>query len=90
MKAKDLKKLFEQIEIALKKVPSSPNYIPDNVCCSECNVCCKRWFENTITMFRCQCKDLRVCPTCADDMKELESMEHNLIDCNYVSDSEDE
>ena len=87
---KDLQKVFENIDIAIKAEPSPPHYIPNNVCSSECHVCCRRWFENTITMFRCQCRDLRLCPTCAGDMKELESMEHNLIDCNYVSNSDSE
>ena len=82
--------LFERIDVAVASAPPPPKRIPDNVCCSECDVCCRQWFEDTITMFRCQCGDLRVCPTCADDMKELESMEHNLIDCNYLSDEEDE
>lgn len=87
-----LKTLFKAIDIALKSAPPPPVYIPDNVCCTVCHVCYREWFENTITTFLCQCKELRLCPKCANEMKEPEVMEHNLVDCNYVgsesSDSE--
>ena len=83
------KKLSDSIDIALKSAPTCPKYIPSNICASECNACDRRWFEDTIIMFHCQCKELRVCPECADKMKEPEEMEHNLVDCNYVSDSQD-
>ena len=91
MAENNLKKLFKAIEIALKSAPP-PDYIPDNVCCVLCHACHGEWFENTITTFRCQCKELRLCPTCANGMKEPEVMEHNLVDCNYyvVSESENE
>ena len=80
---------FDLIAIAIKAAPPCPKYIPDNICTSNCNVCDRRWFENTIIMFHCQCKELRVCPECADKMKEPVKKEHNLVDCNYGSDSED-
>ena len=70
------------ITSALKSAPPPPEYIPNNVCASECNVCYKRWFDNTITMFECQCKNLRLCPMCADENTEPEWHEHNMIDCN--------
>ena len=80
----NLKNLFKKIDIALKSTPPPPDYIPNNLTTSYCNVCCNQWFENTITMFWCQCRDLHVCPNCAYEMKEPEEMEHNLVDCNYV------
>lgn len=74
----------------LDLLQNPPRYIPNNLTTSECNVCCNQWFEGSIIMFWCQCRDLRVCPKCADEMKELESYDHNLIDCIYISDSENE
>tara|TARA_B110000008_G_C16663219_1_gene441681 strand:+ start:164 stop:454 length:291 start_codon:yes stop_codon:yes gene_type:complete len=88
--ADNLTKLFKAIEIALKLAPPPPKYIPDNVCVELCHACHNEWFENTITTFCCQCKELRLCPKCANEMKEPEVMEHNLVDCNYISESENE
>lgn len=82
------KTLFKAIDIALNSAPPPPVYIPDNVCSTVCHVCYREWFENTITTFLCQCKELRLCPKCAYEMKEPEVMEHNLVDCNYVGSSE--
>ena len=79
----------DRIAIALKAAPTCPKYIPSNVCASECNVCNRKWFENTIIMFYCKCGQLRLCPECADKMKEPVEIEHNLVDCNYGSDSDD-
>ncbi len=90
MAENNLKKLHDSISIALKSSPPPPNYIPSNICCSECNVCYRQWFENTITMFKCQCKKLRLCPKCASESSEPIVMEHNLVDCNYVSKSDNE
>ena len=67
---------------ALKSAPQPPSYIPGNICTEECHVCNKRWFENTITIFRCQCKAIRLCPMCADENVEPDYMEHNMVDCN--------
>ena len=89
MAENNLQKLFKAIEIALKSAPPPPKYIPDNVCSLVCHVCYEEWFENTITMFHCQCKNLRLCPNCANGMKEPEVMEHNLVDCNYISESDE-
>lgn len=86
----ELQKLFTAISIALKSAPPPPKYIPDNVCSLVCHVCYDEWFENTITMFHCQCKELRLCPKCANEMKEPEVMEHNLVDCNYTESDSDE
>lgn len=76
------KKQKDSISIALKSAPPPPEYIFRNICCEECNVCHKQWFENTITMFRCQCKQLRLCPMCAAAYNKPACMEHNMVDCN--------
>lgn len=68
---------------ALSVAPKPPANIPSNVCSTNCNACEKRWYEDTITMFRCQCSTIRVCPLCAKDMLEPRAFEHNLVDCNY-------
>ena len=68
-------------------IPDPPQSIPENVCTETCNVCERRWFENTVTMVRCECKALRICPSCALEMKRPEEMEHNLVDCNFKAES---
>lgn len=86
----NLQTLFKAIEMALQSAPPPPKYIPDNVCGVLCHVCGGEWFENTITMFHCQCKNLRLCPTCANGMKKPEVMEHNLVDCNVAESDEND
>ena len=61
-----------------------PAYIPENVCADQCNVCGERWFENTITMVKCQCEQLRICPNCALKLSVPQEMEHNLVNCNFI------
>ena len=75
------KKQKNIIASALKSAPSPPDYIPSNICCEQCHVCHKQWFENTITIFRCQCKEIRLCPMCTDKNTEPDYMEHNMVDC---------
>jgi len=76
------KKQKNIIASALKSVPSPPDYISSDICCEQCHVCHKQWFENTITIFRCQCKAIRLCPMCADKNIEPDYMEHNMVDCD--------
>jgi hypothetical protein len=73
---------------ALKSAPPPPEYIPGNICCEQCHVCHKQWFENTITIFRCQCKAIRLCPACADENAEPAWMDHNMVDCHVDKDKE--
>lgn len=76
--------------MSLRKSPPQPPAIPGNVCSVNCNVCGGRWFEGTIVVQKCACGKLRVCPDCASKMGKRVSYEHNLVDCDWVSDSEDE
>ena len=76
--------------MSLLKSPPQPPAIPSNVCSASCNVCEGRWFEGTIVFQKCACGKLRICPDCANKMGERVSYEHNLIDCDWVSNSEDE
>ena len=84
------KKLLDSISIAVKSAPPPPTYLPDNICVNTCHVCYNEWFEDTIIMFHCQCRKLRLCPTCALSMIEPACMEHNMIDCNYEEEEEEE
>lgn len=83
-------RLSQTIHTALQNAPSPPTNIPGNICAENCNVCNNRWFECTITMFRCQCKQFRLCPSCANELVEPSELEHNMVDCSYVSNSDTE
>lgn len=78
----------DKLRTALLNAPSPPTHIPGNICTENCNACDNRWFEGTIVMFRCQCKELRLCPSCANERAEPVALEHNMADCSYESNSD--
>ena len=59
--------------------------LPDNICYDVCGACSHKWFENTETFRFCACGDIKLCSHCVETAKELEVMEHNMIDCDAKS-----
>lgn len=77
--------ILNRITTTLARIPYiPPSKIPGNVCSENYNVCCRRWFEDTLDMFKYQCNQLRSCPECAKDMIDPVTFEYNLVDCQYI------